>query len=135
MGRLARMYKKVRVEMSIEVNWVYRAQLDRVIDGDTVVLVVDNGFHNREHHSFRLRGVDAPEIFTKDAEEKRKGYLIKAVVEEWFLNVNGCSSEEWNLVIKTEKDKRTFNRYIADILCEKCSSSLNAAVDKACKAL
>lgn len=107
------------------VNYTYKARLDRIIDGDTVVLVVDNGFYNREHHSFRLTDVNTPEIFTKDAEEKAKGYVAKSEIAEWFIKTAECSQDEWSLIIVTDKNKQTFNRYIADIYCAECEDHLN----------
>lgn len=111
------------------VNYTYRAKLDRVIDGDTVVLTVDNGFYNREHHSFRLKDVNTPEIFTKDAAEKANGYMARDRLQEWFDLTHECvkdtDSEYWPLVIVTDKDRQTFNRYIADIECAECGDWLN----------
>ena len=43
--------------------YTYKAKLKRVIDGDTVDLVVDAGFYISVHQRFRLKGIDAPEIF------------------------------------------------------------------------
>lgn len=40
----------------------YRAVLDRVIDGDTVDLRVDLGFHLNVLLRFRLAGINAPEM-------------------------------------------------------------------------
>ena len=40
----------------------YTARLDRVIDGDTVVLHIDLGLHVTKLHVVRLYGINAPEI-------------------------------------------------------------------------
>ena len=40
----------------------YRAELVRVVDGDTVDLKVDLGFHMTACLRFRLLGIDAPEV-------------------------------------------------------------------------
>jgi endonuclease YncB( thermonuclease family) len=39
----------------------YPAKIVRVVDGDTVALDVDTGFHNRFAYNFRLNGINAPE--------------------------------------------------------------------------
>lgn len=45
-------------------NWYFPATLVRVIDGDTVKLVVDAGFRITFTDSFRLARIDAPELRT-----------------------------------------------------------------------
>ena len=42
--------------------WFYRAKVARVIDGDTVVLLVDRGMHEFAVLKVRLAGIDAPEM-------------------------------------------------------------------------
>ena len=39
----------------------YRARLIRVVDGDTIDVDLDLGFHLRARHRLRLLGVDTPE--------------------------------------------------------------------------
>lgn len=41
--------------------YLYRARLHKVIDGDTVILDVDHGFHLTGRYHFRLVDYDAPE--------------------------------------------------------------------------
>jgi micrococcal nuclease len=41
--------------------YTYRARLVRVVDGDTVDLEVDLGFHCSIRERFRLEGIDTPE--------------------------------------------------------------------------
>lgn len=40
----------------------YKARLVRVIDGDTVILAVDLGFHLTAELAFRLLAIDTPEL-------------------------------------------------------------------------
>ena len=44
--------------------YIYKAELIRVVDGDTVDLIIDLGFDTSRKERFRLYGVDAPEINT-----------------------------------------------------------------------
>lgn len=107
-------------------NWVFQARLIRIVDGDTAWFLIDNGFRNREEHSIRFMGVNAAEIFTKDAIEKTKGYLQKAWVESWFNQHFACGyGMDWPLIIQTEKDKQTLGRYIGTIWCAECGECLN----------
>ena len=42
--------------------WVYRARLVKVIDGDTIDVYLDAGFHGYREERLRLLGVNAPEV-------------------------------------------------------------------------
>jgi len=46
------------------VIYIYKAQLIRVVDGDTVELMIDQGFSNFTKQTMRLYGIDAPEMRT-----------------------------------------------------------------------
>ena len=56
--------------------YTYKAQVGRVIDGDTVVLEIDLGFNIFHVMSCRLLGVNAPELNAKD--EETKFYAVKS---------------------------------------------------------
>lgn len=56
----------------------YRCTLVRVIDGDTIDADIDLGFGVRYKERIRLYGIDAPEVRTRDLEEKRRGKLTSA---------------------------------------------------------
>ena len=60
----------------------YKAKLVRVIDGDTVDAMIDLGFDTWVKKRIRLSGIDAPEVRTRDKEEKVKGFAAKARVQE-----------------------------------------------------
>ena len=49
----------------------YKAQLVRVIDGDTIEADIDLGFKTWTRRKVRLAGIDTPEIRTRDLEEKK----------------------------------------------------------------
>ena len=86
----------------------YKATVIRVIDGDTVVLSIDNGFHSRYETSVRLLGFDAPEVRTRDLEEKGRGLLAKQRLEELIY------SEGYDIYIRTEKSD-SFGRWLGII--------------------
>ena len=63
--------------------FVYKIkEVCRVIDGDTVDLLIDLGFEASIKKRVRLSGIDTPEIRTRNKEEKKKGYAAKARLEE-----------------------------------------------------
>ena len=55
----------------------YGATVKKVIDGDTIELMVDLGFNIHHKMRVRLYGVNTPESRTKDLAEKELG--LKAV--------------------------------------------------------
>jgi micrococcal nuclease len=61
----------------------YKCVTKRIIDGDSVVVDIDLGFDTWIFDQvIRLSGIDAPEIRTKDLEEKEAGYNAKEFVEK-----------------------------------------------------
>jgi len=63
-------------------KYIYRAKLERVVDGDTVDALIDVGFDIWVKKRIRFMGVDAWESRTRDLEEKKKGLAAKARVIE-----------------------------------------------------
>jgi len=53
-------------DFKLEPSYTYRAKLLRTIDGDTVDLEIDVGFHLKATVRCRLYGVDTPELADKD---------------------------------------------------------------------
>lgn len=60
------------------IPFVYHIkEVCKIIDGDTVDLLLDLGFGIFTKKRVRLWGIDTPEIRTRDLEEKRRGYAAK----------------------------------------------------------
>ena len=59
-------------------KYIYRAKLDRVVDGDTVDAMIDVGFDIWVKKRIRYKGLDAWESRTRDLEEKKVGLAAKA---------------------------------------------------------
>jgi len=63
--------------------FVYRATLDRVVDGDTFDCILDLGFDVKLHKQrVRLHGIDTPESRTRDLAEKKLGLAAKERLKE-----------------------------------------------------
>ena len=63
--------------------FVYQAELDRVVDGDTVDVILDLGFDVKLHKQrVRLHGIDTPESRTRDLAEKKLGLAAKKRLQE-----------------------------------------------------
>ena len=82
-----------------------RVKVLRVLDGDTVELEVDLGFGVYHRDTFRIKGIDAPEIRGKTREA---GLAAKTALEEFLGDGAGISIETF----KSPKDK--YGRYLAD---------------------
>ena len=63
--------------------FVYQAELDRVVDGDTVDVILDLGFDVKLHKQrVRLASIDTPESRTRDLAEKKLGLAAKERLKE-----------------------------------------------------
>ena len=63
--------------------FVYQAELDRVVDGDTIDIILDLGFDVKLHKQrVRLHGIDTPESRTRDLAEKKVGLAAKERLQE-----------------------------------------------------
>ena len=92
--------------MSIEL-YNYKATVIRVIDGDTVIFLVDTGFNCFHRITTRLLGINAPEKNRK--ESKEKGLESKAYLEDLLT--------KGDIFIKTEKNDSIgkYGRWIVEI--------------------
>ena len=89
----------------------YKATVERVVDGDTIDVVLDLGFDISYRGRIRFQGINAPESRTRDAVEKQAGLAAKRYVEDW---ING---HEQRVIIQTSLDDRgKFGRILGRIL-------------------
>ena len=69
-------------------KYVYKAKLERVVDGDTVDALIDLGFDTWVKKRIRYAGVDAWESRTRNLEEKKKGLAAKARNKELIEKIS-----------------------------------------------
>jgi micrococcal nuclease len=82
----------------------------RIVDGDTVDLIIDCGFGILTKQRVRLDGLDAPETSTRNKEEKALGLETKAFVAGWF-------QKNTVLTVRTRKDANDkYGRLLATVL-------------------
>jgi micrococcal nuclease len=63
--------------------YIYKATIERVVDGDTIDVTLDLGFDVRLHKQrCRLAGIDTPESRTRDLAEKKLGLDAKERLKE-----------------------------------------------------
>ena len=90
----------------------YKCKVKRVVDGDTMDVILDLGFDVLHACRVRLAGIDTPESRTRDLDEKARGKLSKAYLKE--------SIKGKKIVLRTKlKDSRgEFGRVIAEVWAE-----------------
>ena len=72
-------------------KYIYKAKLDRVVDGDTVDALIDVGFDIWFKKRIRFKGVDTWESRTRNLEEKTLGLKAKARTKELLEKVSSKS--------------------------------------------
>lgn len=82
-------------------SYLYKAKIEEVIDGDTILVNIDLGFQCHKKQRIRLSNINAKEISSK---EGRKSFE--------FLRKKATEAE--NIVIKTNKID-IYGRYVADV--------------------
>jgi len=85
--------------------YTYKAQVERVVDADTIWVNIDCGFDIWIRQKLRLRSIDAPELDTA------KGKEAKQFVESVLSKVSF-------VVIKTHGSDK-YDRYLADVFYQK----------------
>ena len=92
----------------VAIMYEYNCKVKRVVDGDTVDVVIDLGFDIHFATRVRLYGMDTPESRTRNKDEKVRGYMSKDFLEEWM--------EKDDVVIRTRRDKKgKFGRVLGEM--------------------
>jgi micrococcal nuclease len=98
----------------------YVKQVTKVVDGDTIDVVIDLGFDISFTTRVRLAGIDTPESRTRDLAEKALGLESKKYLADRLKNAK-------NIVIKTEKINSTekFGRVLGWLYVNGEGNSIN----------
>ena len=98
----------------------YKAEVRRVVDGDTVDVTIDCGFNIHIKERVRLSGIDTPECRTRDLEEKKRGLAAKDRLIEILESFGN------RFVIKTFIDKKgKFGRLLGELISPDGSQNAN----------
>ena len=85
----------------------YKCEIDRVVDGDTVDVIIDCGFSILHKARVRMYGIDTPESRTRDKDEKARGLMSKDFLVKEL--------SKGDVAIKTKKDKKgKFGRILGE---------------------
>lgn len=99
--------------MIVSDQYIRKAKVVKVVDGDTVYLDVDLGCDTRVKMSCRLAGLNTPELNTP------AGRIAKT----WMESVLPVGAE---CVVQTTKDRREkYGRYLATIYHPGITTSIN----------
>ncbi len=60
------------LDLTETMSYTYAATIDRVVDGDTLLVLIEAGFGIIVHDKLRLRGIDTPELGTPEGERAKK---------------------------------------------------------------
>ena len=87
-------------------------KVEKIVDGDTIYLTVDLGFHVTFFVKLRLKDVDTPELNSKDEKEREDA--------EWFKNavttvLAKLASSDTPLFVESKR-KGKYGRWIGDIV-------------------
>lgn len=97
-------------------------QVLKVVDGDTLDLMLDLGFSVRMKARVRLIGIDTAEIRAKDAGERERAKAAREFVGNWLR------ASEGQLRARTTKDDK-WGRMLAEIIREDGSELTAALLD------
>jgi micrococcal nuclease len=99
----------------------YRVKdVTKIVDGDTIDVVIDLGFDISFSSRVRLAGIDTPESRTRDLKEKALGLESKEYLKKRLESAT-------NIVIRTEKVNSTekYGRILAWIYLDGETKSVN----------
>lgn len=107
----------------------YQAQVDRVVDGDTIDFVIDLGFDLRRTTRVRLLDVDTAESYgvDHDSAEYELGSEQTEFVEQWLDDVG---NETWPFIVTTERTGK-YGRYLGRVTRKRDGAVLNDAIVEA----
>jgi len=99
----------------------YTAKLDRVVDGDTMDVVIDMGFKITTNQRIRLAYIDTPETFRRKhgSEEYKAGMAAKEFV------IRRLEENQNTFIIDTMKNTGKYGRYIGIIKLADSETTLN----------
>ena len=94
-------YKFAKTGRAAKDLFTYWAEIERIIDGDTLKVRFDLGFNMEARDTLRLRGIDCPEMDTKE------GQAAKAFVQSYI-------KEASSIIVRSSRSDK-YARYLADV--------------------
>ena len=84
--------------------FIYKAKVIKIVDGDTIDVMLDLGFNFFQKGRVRLMGIDTPESRTRDKVEKKYGLAAKQFLVDWV--------EKYPYILVESSKKGKFGRIL-----------------------
>lgn len=97
---------------------LFPCQVTRVVDGDTLRVIIDHGFDLRSDQIVRIAGINAPELSTPEG-QKAKTWAINWVASH-------ASKGEWPFALLAKPAKDNYGRRLGDLVIGKSSYGADA---------
>ena len=99
-------------------------KVTKVVDGDTIDVLLDMGFDIKYKSRVRLFGIDTPESRTRNKEEKIRGLISKSYLKDAIKKAK-------KLTIKTHKGSETgkFGRILGEVFADGINLNLKMCTD------
>ena len=99
-------------------------KVTKIVDGDTIDVLLDMGFDIKYQSRVRLFGIDTPESRTRNKEEKVRGLLSKEYLKQALKKAK-------KLTIKTHKGSETgkFGRILGEIFADGVNLNLKMCTE------
>lgn len=111
--------------------YIRRVTPQRVIDGDSIVVLLDLGFRTYTENTLRLLAVDTPELNSRDASTRQAAQEAKAFTMDWLdfhrLHRNDIDSR-WPFVTRSER-LDSFGRFLGTLVCHQGHDLTAALID------
>ena len=91
----------------------YSCEVKRVVDGDTVDVILDLGFDVSYSTRVRLYGIDTPESRTRNKDEKARGKMAGSFLEEAIED-----GEKIVIQTKLKDSKGKYGRVLGDVVVD-----------------
>lgn len=97
----------------MKAEYLYKAKVIEVTDGDTLKLLVDLGFRCSRTVKVRLVGINCDETrgVAEGTDEYTRGRAAKKFVEDWVRRVAFTRG----VFVKTHRDRKSFDRWLGTI--------------------
>ena len=99
-------------------------KITKIVDGDTIDVLLDMGFDIKYKSRVRLFGIDTPESRTRNKEEKVRGLLSKVYLKDAIKKAK-------KLTIKTHKGSETgkFGRILGEVFADGINLNLKMCTE------
>ncbi|MBA2375216.1 MAG: thermonuclease family protein [Rubrobacter sp.] len=86
----------------------YRASIERVVDGDTVHVLLSLGLDEYAYRMVRIADINVPEVFSGPKEERERGKASRDFLAAFAPPGTQCR-------LTTKRDAASLGRYVANI--------------------